>query len=325
MALFATTTTDIVVLFSDVEDSTLRAVSIKADGTSQTLTVPKLSNKIAIDHLKCRAFKSSPDSPSCIITHNGNFVTDITVTYDSAGKAITFAGERQYFYFEDYLPVYIDFNEEFVIMKSRNAQKEAMMFYRRSSEVPNQLFWGLEPSEYYNKEGAMTNSIPLIYTTGEGQTAATNYRFTQNIAPTQMLSQTPQDPFTGMKMQDVELSIDGDVTKDAAAEVTILFNNGKTEGDKINILKIFKDPAPEPEPSSSSSEEPSSSSAEPEPEPEDDGVPWWVWVIIGMVVFLILVTLLLKFLTKTKDEEEEEDVYYGSEGKAKAKDEEEGE
>lgn len=292
-----------------MEDSTLRSVAVNAENKIIPLTTAALQKKIAINEIKCRAFKTSPTTPSCIITHNGNFVSDITVQYDATAKSLTFQNERQYFYFEDYLPIYIDFNEEYVIMKSRNgAKKEAMMFYRRSTEVSNELFWGLEPSEYYNVAGDTTNSVPLIFTSGTGETAATEYRFTQNISATQKkLSQTPQNPFSAVKMQDVQLVLGADLTAEQAANVTIAFNGGKTEGDKINILKIFKEAAPEPTP--------------PAPE-DDDGVPWWVWVIIGMVVFLILVTLLLKFLTKTKDDAEEEDVYYGSEGKAKPDEEE---
>lgn len=299
--MFSTTNTDIVVLTSDVEDSTLTSISIAPDGTTTALTTGALAKKIAINSIKCRAYKSAPETPSCVITHNGNFVTDITLKYSSEDKTLNFENERQYFFFENYLPTYIDFNEEYVIMKSKDGDKEAMLFHRRGADLPKDLYWGLEPSQYYNKEGATTtNSLPLIYTSGEGETTQTEIRFTQDV--TQASNQDPQNPFNSFKHQDVTITLGGNLTEDDAKEVTILFNGGKTEGDKVNILKIFKESAPKPEP----------------PKPDDDSdIPWWVWVIIGMVVFLVLVSLLLRFLTKTKDEGEEEDVYYGSDGKGK--------
>lgn len=258
-------------------------------------------------------------------------VSDVVVKFSSGSKAVSFESERQYYLYDVLLPTYVDFNEEFVILKTQYAGVENMLLYNRTAEASNELVWGLTPDQYSNEGSSTTLSIPLVYTSRSGQSLVTNFRFTQRIQSQlkRRLLQTGGDPaFTGFKLQDVKINLSENITASDVGNITFVFNQGKAQTDRVGILDIFEraepdpappapSPSPEPVPSNSTS---NSSSVTPTPEPpkpdDDDSIPWWVWVIVGMVIFLILVTLLLRYLTKSKDEDEEEDVYYGSEGKA---------
>lgn len=310
----------------------MKSVAINSNGEPTDVTVPELAQKLAIKSVKCKSFKASPDTPGCVFVHFGNVVSDAIVQYTSGSKALTFDNERQYYLYDVLLPTYVDFNEEFLVMKTQFNGDENMLLYNRTQGASNELVWGLTPEQYSNEGSSTTLSIPLVYTSRAGQSLVSNFRFTQRIQEqsSRRLLQTGGDlAFAGFKMQDVKINLSENITVSDVGNITFVFNQGKAQTDRVGILDIFEQaepdpapPSPEPTPSNSTTPEPSPTPTPPGPD-DDDSIPWWVWVIIGMVIFLILVTLLLRYLTKSKDEDEEEDVYYGSEGKAKPQQDEE--
>ena len=108
--------------------------------------------------------------PVCILTQFSNTFLDITFEVSDDAGDVTLGVKKTNLlnYYSDFQPVYIDFEEDIVVVKGRSATAEAMLFYVRNPALTSDLYWGLNPEEYYEEfvEGETTTPcIPVTAVT----------------------------------------------------------------------------------------------------------------------------------------------------------------
>lgn len=310
-----------VVVFSSAIDGKLGAVAFDSSGKATNLNVQALSSSLDITQIKCKTFKSSPDIPGCVFIHYGNTFTDVIVKYSSGSTNLSFENERQYTLYDVLKPVYLDFNEELIVMKTQYGSAETMLMYNRTEGSSTELGWGLYGEDYYNTGSNLTRSIPLVYTSKSGQALSTSIRFTQDISQQgrkRLLQATSQPIFSGFKAQELRINLSENVTVSDVSNITFVLNKQTAVG----VLDIFErvepdPPAPTPSPTSSSVTPSPTPGPTPTPPSGNDGIPWWVWVIVGVVIFAILMGLVLRYLTKPPKGSDEIDPYYSGQQEAK--------
>ena len=332
-------------IYTTSATNVLRAQYILSDSKID-LGVVDTKSFLGIRDILCKEVTVSANKyePVCILTQDANTILDITFepkgntpqTYDLEVKKTNSLN-----YFSDFLPVYIDFEEDIIAVKGRSFNKdntpksEAMLFYVRNPDLTKDLYWGLNPSQYFNewKETDITTvSIPVtavVFDKDDNNSVYIRFTQTQTEAPSSSSSEDPssgldslasindqirvnqtrEGGFSAFKISMTTLTINSpEIYKDEANQIKLVFNSelGAAQT-SIPLGKFFEvvDPTPVPPPA------------------DDDKTKWWVWVIIGLVVFLVVVGILLYFLTKNKDDQEEEnDEYMTPDEKKKNGDEE---
>jgi hypothetical protein len=148
---------------------------------------------------------------------------DLTIglTGTGAETQVSITNNRQLNYYSGFQPMYIDFQFDFIAVKGQTVdqggdpEREAMLFYRREAGTTTNLFWGLNPSEYYNEytQGDITTPcIPVVLVKTVDNNPVTFVRFTQtqNVAPapTSSSSEEPEPTSSSVEPEPTSSSVE---------------------------------------------------------------------------------------------------------------------
>lgn len=187
-----------ILVYTTSASSVLLSQFITTDKLPVSLGTVVTGQNFGIKSVNCKEVTVSAGvfQPVCILTQDSNTLLDITFSVTEVDDVPVLKVDKTNLlnYFDEYQPVYIDFEEDIIAVKGRiydnngEATKEAMLFYVRNPELTSDLYWGLNPEQYLTEwtEGDITTpSIPVTVVTFEGDVKSVFMRFTQlqTIAP----------------------------------------------------------------------------------------------------------------------------------------------
>lgn len=347
----------VILLFTTKIASELKANLITNSNVYDLGTVQRKKN-YGISDINCKYLRQAADpskfEPVCLITQASNTFLDLTLSFTGkqAETKVAITKQKDFNYYSDYQPIYIDFDTEFVTVKGRiydktgAATKESMLIYSRKEGGSSDLHWGLKPVDYLEewKEGDITTpSIPVVISVVKNNKLLSKVRFTQlqKEAPPSTVSNNPR--INQNKVRNTFFMDLLGLRVNKKKRNTNSSSNAKGGFNSMNFqqaaIKIEQDEIYDTDAkqinlvfnsglgSASQTQVPltnfyetvdptpsgSSASSGGGSDDNDELLPWWVWVIIGLIIFLVVVGILLYFLTKNKEEEEENDEYVTAE------------
>ena len=143
---------------------------------------PTITEKVEV--IDCKNFQSGA---SCFVLYNGVSFNDYALSYDEYTNSINMTAGKQYSQFANYKPIYVDWNENYMVIKARTPmlnknQVETVIAYSRLGNYGDKIDVGIKSSEYFKftdgySDLNTTPSIPFLYTDANGNM---QLRFTQS-------------------------------------------------------------------------------------------------------------------------------------------------
>lgn len=282
-------------LFYTNPETSNTIIALKYNGTfaRSYLTSINLPSTIQITDFRCKVFSGKPN---CFALNNQNIIAHLTFAYRSSTNSLKLISKNAYSYYKDFLPDRWDFNEDYLVTRARNTEKEIMLVYQISKnynlENNQQIWWGLSIQDYYNpvdSKVTTTTSTPFVFKSAEGHGAI---RFTQN----QLFGHFNgnHSVMRAYKAEGSLLVLKEGLSENEAGDVTVSFADDANSKKTAKLGDFFAGWA-----------DPSNKSG------DFGGIPTIVWILVAIGVLLLIVIVCIRSGgAKEEYEEDGENSYY---------------